>query len=80
MLSYSRNYEVDSMRIGAGIYMYGVVVKKSSRSLSHLLMSSCRYSELLLNVAKLFSYATRIWRPVVGDPHWNFTKPFGVDN
>jgi len=28
------------MGVGAGLYMYGVVVK-SSRSLSHLLMSSC---------------------------------------
>jgi len=29
------------MVVGAGLYMYDVVVKKSSRSLSHLLMSSC---------------------------------------
>ena len=28
------------MSVGAGLYMYDVVVK-SSRSLSHLLMSSC---------------------------------------
>jgi len=28
------------MGVGAGLYMYDVVVK-SSRSLSHLLMSSC---------------------------------------
>jgi len=28
------------MGVGDGLYMYGVVVK-SSRSLSHLLMSSC---------------------------------------
>ena len=34
------NYEVGSMGVGAGLYMY-VVVVKSSRSLSHLLMSSC---------------------------------------
>ena len=33
--------EVGSMGVGAGLYMYDVVVKKSSRSLSHLLMSSC---------------------------------------
>jgi len=30
------------MGVGAGLYMYDVVVK-SSRSLSHLLMSSCEY-------------------------------------
>ena len=36
---YSGNYEVGSMGVGAGLYMYDVVVK-SSRSLSHLLMSS----------------------------------------
>jgi len=29
------------MGVGAGLYMYDVVVEKSSRSLSHLLMSSC---------------------------------------
>jgi len=29
------------MGVGDGIYMYIVVVKKSSRSLSHLLVSSC---------------------------------------
>ena len=34
------NYEVGSMGVGAGLYMY-VDVVKSSRSLSHLLMSSC---------------------------------------
>jgi len=34
------NEEVGSMGVGAGLYMY-VVVVKSSRSLSHLLMSSC---------------------------------------
>ena len=37
---YSRNYKVGSMGVGTGLYMYDVVVK-SSRSLSHLLMSSC---------------------------------------
>jgi len=30
------------MAVGAGLYMYDVVVK-SSRSLSHLVMSSCYY-------------------------------------
>jgi len=30
------------MGVGAGLYMYDVVVK-SSHSLSHLLMSSCQY-------------------------------------
>ena len=36
------------MGVGAGLYMY-VVVVKSSRSLSHLLMSYCinKYDELL---------------------------------
>jgi len=34
------------MGVGAGLYMYDVIVK-SSRSLSHLLMSSCN---LLHNV------------------------------
>jgi len=38
MLSYSRNCEVGSMGVGAGLYMYDVVVK-SSRLLSHLLIS-----------------------------------------
>jgi len=32
------------MGVGAGLYMCDVV-KKSSRSLSHLLMSSCNYSK-----------------------------------
>ena len=31
------------MGVGAGLYMYDVVVK-SARSLSHLLMSSCIYT------------------------------------
>jgi len=31
------------MGVGAGLYMYDVVVK-SSRSLSYLLMSSCLYT------------------------------------
>jgi len=34
------NFEVGSMGVGAGLYMH-VVVVKSPRSLSHLLMSSC---------------------------------------
>ena len=34
------------MGVGAGLYMYGVVVK-SSLSLSHLLMSSCKISQRL---------------------------------
>jgi len=29
------------MGVGPGLYMYGDVVVKRSRSLSHLLMSSC---------------------------------------
>jgi len=32
------------MGVGTGLYMCDVV-KKSSRSLSHLLMSSCNYSK-----------------------------------
>jgi len=28
MLRYSRNYEVGSMGVGAGLYMYDVVIKK----------------------------------------------------
>jgi len=35
-----KNLEVGSLGVGAGLYMY-VVVVKSSRSLSHLLVSSC---------------------------------------
>jgi len=35
---FSRNQEVGSMGVGAGLYMYDVVVK-SSRSLSHDLIS-----------------------------------------
>jgi len=38
VLTYSRNEEVGSMGVGAGLYMYDVV--KKSRSLSYLLMSS----------------------------------------
>ena len=38
--SYSRNYELSVMGVGPGLYLYVVVVKRS-RSLSHLLMSSC---------------------------------------
>jgi len=34
------------MGVGTGLYMYDVVVK-SSRSLSHLLMSSCMHSDVL---------------------------------
>jgi len=40
------------MGVGAGLYMYDVVVK-SSRSLSYLLMSSCRVRCVKLNCAKL---------------------------
>jgi len=36
----SRNWEVGSMGVDAGFWMQDVVVQ-SSRSLSHLLMSSC---------------------------------------
>jgi len=39
-LSYSKNQELSSMGVGAGLYMYDIVVKRS-RSLSHLLISSC---------------------------------------
>jgi len=41
------------MGIGAGLYMYDVVVQ-SSRSLSHLLMSSCCY-QFLANAVPLSS-------------------------
>ena len=34
------------MGVGSGVYMYDVVVKRS-RSLSHLLMSSCIFTVLL---------------------------------
>ena len=34
MFSYSRNYEVGSMGVGAGLYMYGVVVKKFTFAIS----------------------------------------------
>jgi len=39
------------MGVGSGLYMYDVVVKRS-RSLSHLLMSSCTYHlvPIVLNV------------------------------
>jgi len=40
--SYSKNYELSLMGVAPGLYMYDVVVKRS-RSLSHLLMSSCYY-------------------------------------
>ena len=38
--SYSKNNKLSLMIVGPGLYMYDVVVKRS-RSLSHLLMSSC---------------------------------------
>jgi len=41
------NYEVGSIGVGAGLYMY-IVVVKSSRSLSHLLMSSCKLTGIKL--------------------------------
>jgi len=34
MLSYSRNYEVGSVGVGAGVYMYDVVVKKFTFAIS----------------------------------------------
>jgi len=40
IICYGRNYEVGSMGVGAGLYVYDVVVK-SSRSVPHLLLSSC---------------------------------------
>jgi len=47
------------MGVGAGLYMYDVVVK-SSRSLSHLLMSSCWY------VASASQKSSARWTP----PPW----------
>ena len=47
------------MGVGAGRYTY-VVVVKSSRSLSHLLMSSCSFFILLLgSVRQMIKLATR---------------------
>ena len=40
------------MGVGAGLYMYDVVVKTRSRSLSHLLMSSCQLKILSLTYSK----------------------------
>jgi len=52
------------MGVGAGLYMCDVVVK-SSRSLSHLLMSSCllqrKATRLILGYKK-----TALWRKVIG--------------
>jgi len=45
MLSYRRNQEVGFMGVGAGVYMCDVV-EGSSRSLFHLLMSSCFISDV----------------------------------
>jgi len=44
------------MGVSAGLYMYdhNDVVVKSSRSLSHLLMSSCPYSEYSVHASKTF--------------------------
>jgi len=44
------------MGVGAGLYMYDVVVK-SSRSLSHLLVSSCFNMEPRLKMIKLIARA-----------------------
>jgi len=41
------------MGVGGGLYMHDVVVKKSSRSLSHLLMSSCYQIKILVPVSLL---------------------------
>ena len=44
------------MGVGAGLYMYVVVVYKSSRSLSHILMSSCtngRAQKDLINIGNI---------------------------
>jgi len=60
----SRNYEVGSMGVGAGLYMY-VVVVKSSRSLSHLLMSSC----------SLCNKVDEWCRPIKHDTHYPQIRP-----
>jgi len=46
------------MGLGAGLYMYDVVVK-SSRSLSHLLMSSC----FILQTTRMLANGQRDGRP-----------------
>ena len=51
------------MGVGAGLYMYDVVVK-SSRSLSHLLMSSC-YSFLLFSSGGQLDKHCLFWQPVI---------------
>ena len=43
------------MGVGAGLYMYDVVVK-SSHSLFHLLMSSCRLNECEQHGHRRFSH------------------------
>ena len=56
MFSYSRNYEVGSMGLGAGLCMYDVVVKKFTFAVSSLDQFLCfipkfnnfRYSNLIL--------------------------------
>jgi len=54
--SYSRNSELSLIGVGSGLYMYDVVVKRS-RSLSHLLMSSCYHhiTAMLFSVYVLIS-------------------------
>jgi len=61
------NYEVGSMCVGAGLYMYDVVVK-SSRSLSHLLMSSCFQSyEHICSATFLMNHIVCSFRSFVSD-------------
>jgi len=59
------------MGIGAGLYMYDVVVQ-SSRSLSHLLMSSCCY-QFLANAVRLSS-VTHVH--ALYSAGWNFRQCF----
>ena len=61
MLSYSRNYEVNSMGIGTDLYIYNVVVKSSS-SLSHLLMTSCNVHVIDLSTLHILVFTTKIFK------------------
>ena len=56
------------MGVGAGLYMCDVVVK-SSRSLSHLLMSSCNNSRSQTAVASLHPIQLGVWESYIVGVH-----------
>ena len=63
------NYEVGSIGVGAGLYMY-VVVVKSSRSLSHLLMSSCLSMNPKIATAVMRYFNVLWWHKVIPSVLW----------